>query len=359
MLLPKILAIGRVFLDTPKYAVFKTKFDISFYTPVSKELLMTDLKARFQDISAIWVAHGGLVCTTGNIIMDSSVISCFPASLRVIALLSVGFDRYDIPQLQKRGVIVTNTPAIASDLVADTALLLALNAFRLYPIFERAVRESGDTVMSRINVSGDAFSNGYPEKPRVPEPFQLGDYVGGMNVYTPKGRTVGIVGLGAVGAALARRLDAIGMKIRYTKRSKTDKIFPFPLTFHESFEDMVPHCDLLAFCCPLSPETRHMLNNESLKLCKRGVRVVNVGRGACINEDDLVEGLESGQVGYAGLDVYEFEPRIHPGLLSRWNVCLLPHVGNATVNNRMISAINCMENIEDVMSGGRGLTVVK
>ncbi|ODV61222.1 uncharacterized protein ASCRUDRAFT_75924 [Ascoidea rubescens DSM 1968] len=307
----------------------------------------------------------------GILKIDRDFIDHFPSTLKVIATSSNGYDHYDIDYLTKKGIIFCNTPSLAADQVADLALYSTISAFRFTSIVENNFRTSlnaaGNAFLSRKELESDSFDNetGMPVlKPNLastPPFFSLGDYIGGKRVYSLENRIAGIVGLGAIGKFLAYKLNLVGMKIHYTKTTELTKEehlnFHFPLTYHQSFEDIAKVSDILIFCLPLTKETKHLLRKETIGLCKDGVKIVNISRGQIINENDLVEALENGKISYAALDVFENEPNIHPKLLKRWDCTITPHIGSSTVENLQLSAHCCQNNICDILlKNGPGIT---
>lgn len=299
---------------------------------------------------------------------DREFVQCLPTSMKVMLICSIGFDRYDVEALNERGIILCNTPLLASDQVADTALYHVLNCFRQYTFFEKALRQTSNTSQARLLAANEQIdpATGFPgDQVDYNKPFVLGDQVNSKIVRTPRGHIAGIVGLGAIGQELLKRLNVLGMHVHYCKRKQlTDlerqRMGGIPLTYHPSFESMLPHCDVLIFCVPLNLQTKHMLNSESLLVCKKGVRIVNIGRGSVINELDLVELLKSGQVSFAGLDVFEDEPSVKTEITQRYDISLTPHIGSSTLDNRILSSECCQNNIINVLiDGGEGLTPIK
>ncbi|ODV94140.1 hypothetical protein PACTADRAFT_4094 [Pachysolen tannophilus NRRL Y-2460] len=364
---PKVLIIGKVFSESDNFKEFCEKFEVVTYLYLKKESFIDALQKEFHDISAIWVGHGGLMSRyDGSFPLNSDTLDYFPKSLKIIALPSIGVDRHDLSELKKRSIILTNTPALASGQVADTALYHVLNAFRFYSALDSSLRKFKNTLETKINLTSEIFDpeTGCPIEQDFNIPFSLGSRIGGRDVRSPKGRIAGIVGLGGIGQELAKRLNVIGMQVHYCKRNKlTDEEFNSigvtSLVYHATFEELLPIVDILIFCVPLAPDTHYLLNKETIYKCKKGIKIVNVGRGKCINENDLIEALKSGQVSFAGLDVFEDEPRVSENLLKRLDVSVTPHSGSSTIDNEMLSAKNCQDNIINVLlEGGNGLTAV-
>lgn len=193
--------------------------------------------------------------------------------------------------------------------------------------------------------------------------YSFGDSIGDRFVRQPRGHSVGIAGFGAIGKEIGSRLNAIGMKIHYTKRTKLtpseESSLGYPVTFHDSVEHMLPFSDLLVLALPISPQTRHLLNDRTLALLPREARIVNIGRGGLIDTSALLRSLKSGRVAGAALDVFENEPIVEKDLCSRWDVILTPHIGSSTHENVLGAEKICMNNITNLFYGdGQSLTIV-
>ncbi len=232
--------------------------------------------------------------------------------LRIVANNAVGTDNIDVLACTRRGIWVTNTPDVLTESTADLtfALLLAV-ARRLH--------------------EGEALVRG-----------------GGFHGWTPtmllgrelRGATLGILGYGRIGKAVARRAEGFGMRVLFTSRGGGVE-----------FEALLRDSDFLTLHVPLNDQTRHVLGAVQLLQMKRGAILINTARGALVDEAALVRALETGHLGGAGLDVYEDEPRVHPGLLNRNDVVLLPHLGSATEATRARMASLALTDIERVLRG--------
>lgn len=275
----------------------------------------------------------------------------------------MGYDHYNAPALTKRGIVLTNSPGFSTDAVADIALHLALSTYRYTTILERALREQQHTVKARRSVATMDLSTGVAPKEGFSNEFAFGHLVGNKLSTTPKGHIAGIAGFGAIGQATAKRLAAIGMKIHYYRRNKLspeqEKELGYEVTAHDSMDSLFKVSELLVLTLPLSPETHHMVNEESIKLLPDGAKIVNVGRGALIHEEALVAALKTGKLSSAGIDVFEKEPLVNPELLRREDVTLLPHLGGAESEAAHNAWAHCLDAVEDVLlKGGNGLTPV-
>ena len=248
--------------------------------------------------------------------------------LEVVANYAVGVNNVDLAAARAAGVWVTNTPDVLTEATADLTWALIL-------------------AVTRRVVEGDALVRAGRFKCWGPD-LMLG---AGL-----QGKTLGIVGLGRIGAAVARRGEAFGMRPLFTDprgAAAADGRWPaLPL------DELLAQSDVLTLHCPLTPDTRHLLSAERLRLLPRGAVLINTSRGEVVDEAALVEALAAGALAGAGLDVYEREPAVHAGLLARPDVVLLPHLGSATRETRAAMANLAVDNILAVLSGGVPATVV-
>jgi glyoxylate reductase len=257
--------------------------------------------------------------------IDGEVLDAAGPQLRVVGNVAVGYDNVDVAAATERGVVVTNTPGVLTDATADLAVALMLAVTRRLGEAERLVR-------SGHRWSWDMF-------------FMLGS---GLS-----GKTLGVVGLGGIGRAVAERALAFGLQIVYAgpRRAPAEVESALGGARHLPLEDLLRDSDLVTLHCPLTPETRHLIDADALALMRPSAYLVNTARGPVVDESALVEALRSGALAGAGLDVYEDEPEVHPGLLELENVVLLPHLGSATVETRSAMAKLAAENAIAVLDG--------
>uniref|UniRef100_A0A5B6ZR27 Hydroxyphenylpyruvate reductase n=1 Tax=Davidia involucrata TaxID=16924 RepID=A0A5B6ZR27_DAVIN len=243
---------------------------------------------------------------------DAELIDSLP-SLEIVASYSVGLDKVDLVKCKDKGIRVTNTPDVLTEDVADLAIGLILATLR-------RLCESDRYVRSGLWKRGD---------------FKL----------TTKfsGKSVGIIGLGRIGSAIAKRAEAFGCPISYYSRSeKPDSKYKY----YPNVIDLASNCHILIVACPLTNETRHIINREVIDaLGPKGV-LINIGRGPHVDEPELVSALVEGRLGGAGLDVFEHEPEVPEQLFGLDNVVLLPHVGSGTVETRNAMADLVIGNLE-------------
>ena len=263
--------------------------------------------------------------------IDDAFLDAARSELRIVANVAVGYDNVDVDACTRRGVVFTNTPGVLTEATADIALALILIATRRLGEGERLVR------------SGRPWSwNMF---------FHLGTGV--------QGKTLGIVGLGQIGRATARRGRALGMEIAYTGSRRADESVEAELdAAFLPFDELLAAADVVSLHCPLKPETRHLIDAAALHRMKPSAFLINTTRGPVVDEAALVEALRDGTIAGAGLDVFEQEPRVHPGLLELENVALLPHLGSATIETRAAMAVLAARNVAAVLSGDDPLTPV-
>lgn len=258
--------------------------------------------------------------------IDRELLNRLP-NVKLVANCAVGVNNIDLAAAKELGVAVTNTPDVLTAATADLAMTLLLGLCRRVREGERIVR-----------------SGAFP--PWSPG-FLLGREV--------NGRTLGLFGFGRIGGAVAERARAFGMRVLFTVRSrKVDHAFATQVTFDE----LLAQSDVVSIHAPLTAETRHAFDGKALAKMKRGALLINTARGPLVDEAALVAALESGHLGGAGLDVYEHEPLVHPGLVSRDDVLLLPHVGSATKETRAAMASLALENCFAFLQGGTPRTPV-
>ncbi len=251
--------------------------------------------------------------------------------LKVVANAGVGYDNFDIAACRERGITLTNTPGVLSEATADIALGLMLSVVRGLPRAERSLR------------AGEFRGWGF------------WDYVRG----DVAGAKVGIFGMGRIGQAFARRAHACGAVIQYHNRSRLpEEIERAVDATWVDWDTLLTTSDILSLHAAYTPELRHRLDAAALGRMKRGSFLVNTARGALVDEAALVTALRDGPLAGAGLDVYEREPAIHPGLLELENAVLLPHIGSATPATRTAMALLACRNVVSVLSGEGPLTAV-
>lgn len=272
---------------------------------------------------AVRIADGLLPTVTDKV--TAEVLGAEPRRTRIVANFGVGYNNIDIEAAKAHSIAVTNTPDALTDCTADLAMTLLLSTARRVGEGERHLREGAWTGWRPTHMMGTKVT----------------------------GKILGIVGLGRIGQAVARRAHhGFGMKILYYNRTPVPQEQIAVLDAElRSLEDLLAESDFVSLHCPSTPETRHLINAETLKLMKRGAYLINSARGDVVDEAALVEALESGTIAGAGLDVYEGEPEVRSGLLERQNVVLLPHLGSATTETRVAMGMRAVANLEAFFKG--------
>lgn len=272
-----------------------------------------------------------VVVTLGHRV-DAAFLDAAGPGLKVVANVAVGYDNVDLDACRERGVVVTNTPGVLTDATADIAFSLVLMVTRRLAEAEREVR------------SGRPWGFGM---------FQLL----GTSVH---GKAIGILGPGAIGLATARRARAFGMSVLLSGRSAPDPQAVADLDAEVvGADELLGRSDVVSVHVPLSAATRHLVDAAALARMKPTAFLVNTARGPVVDEAALVAALEGGRLAGAGLDVFEDEPRVHPGLLARDDVVLLPHIGSATVETRAAMAGLAADNVLAVLAGREPPTPVR
>ena len=311
---PLVYVTRRLAVDPA--AVLGPAFDVRVW-PGERAPTRDELLAEAKDAA-------GLVTLLSDPV-DDALLARLPA-LKVVANYAVGYDNIDVRAAAARGIWVTNTPDVLTDATADLAITLLLAVARRVREGERMVREG------RFHGWGPTMLLGK-------------DLAGG---------TIGIFGFGRIGQATARRARGFGMKVIYAQRSRAPEAVERELGAEKvPFAELLERSDAISIHCPLTPETRHAFGRAEFARMKRGAILVNTGRGPVVDEAALFEALESGHLFGAGLDVYEREPTVHPGLLRRDDVVLLPHLGSAGADTRRVMAELALGDVARVLQGDR------
>lgn len=274
-----------------------------------------DIIGRAEGADAI------LPCHTEK--FTAEVIARLPRSVRAIANFSVGYDHVDVKAAKQRGLIVTNTPDVLSDATAELTIMLMLGAARRASEGEKLVRTR-------------QWKDWSPS-------FMVGIQM--------TGKRLGILGFGRVGRVVAERARGFAMTIHYHDVKRMPPDLEQGAIYHDSPEDLLPHCDFLAIHTVATPETTGLLNAPRLALLPDGAIVTNASRGVVINDDALIAALKSGKVAAAGLDVYNNEPDINPGYRELPNVFLMPHIGSATRETRDAMGFRALDNLDAIFAG--------
>ncbi|WP_095590237.1 2-hydroxyacid dehydrogenase [Actibacterium ureilyticum] len=254
---------------------------------------------------------------------SADVVAQLDPRLRIVANHSVGTDHCDLPALRARGIAVTNTPDVLADATAELAFMLMLGAAR------RAVE--GDRI-----VRSGAWDSWSPA-------FLVGKQVTGARL--------GIVGMGGVGRAMARKARGFDMQVHYHNRNRLPPAQEGAAIYHQRVEDLLAAVDFVSLHCPATPDTLGLMNAERIALMPRGSILVNAARGALVDEGALLAAIESGHLAGAGLDCFVTEPGGNPDFAAHENIVMMPHVGSATVATRDAMGFRALDNLDAFFRG--------
>jgi lactate dehydrogenase-like 2-hydroxyacid dehydrogenase len=262
-----------------------------------------------------------MIC--GSEKMTRDVIQRLPDSVKIVSTFSAGLDHIDVDAARERGLKIGNTPDAVTIATAEIAMLLVLGAARRAPEGEAMIRNHEWTGWHTMQLLGRRLD----------------------------GKRLGIYGMGKIGQALAKRARAFDMEIHYHNRRRLPAEEELGATYHDSFDSLLAISDVLSLNAPSTPETQSILNAAAIERLPRGAIVVNTARGDLVVDEDLIAALKSGQLAYAGLDVFRGEPRINEAYHGIPNAFLLPHLGSATIEARNEMGFAALDNIDAVLAG--------
>ncbi len=265
----------------------------------------------------------GILCTLPDRV-DGDLMNAAGSALEVISIFAVGVNNIDVAEATRRGIRVCNTPDVLTDATADLGFALLLAAARKLPEAERHIREGRWTGWDPWGFLGVPVA----------------------------GKTLGIVGMGKIGAAVARRSRGFSMRVLYNGRRRLPPATEAELgAAFRDLDALLAESDFVVLCVPLNPETRGLISRERLARMRRTAVLVNISRGEVVAEEALAEALAEGRIFGAGIDVYEKEPRVHPALLAAKSTALSPHIGSATRDAREAMGRLAAENLVAVLEG--------
>ena len=314
----KILITRKLIQSSEEYAskIFEVKLNKKDELLTSEELISksSDCDGILSSITDIFNA---------NIILKLS------SKIKIISNFAVGFGNIDTKAAAKKNIVVTNTPDVLTDATAEIAILVLLGAAR------RA--KEGMDYARKQNWKWSSH-------------FLMGKQLTGANL--------GILGMGRIGRAVADRARSFGMKIHYFNRSKLNKDLEKDATYHKSLQSLLSVSNFFSINCPATKETKHIINEETLKYFPDGAVISNSARGDMIDDSAMVKALKNGKIFSLGLDVYNGEPNIHPGYLDLPNVFVLPHLGSSTIKTRTAMADLAVKNMEEFFKYGKCKNIV-
>ena len=257
-------------------------------------------------------------------IFNETIILKLSSKIKIISNFAVGFGNIDVKAAAKRNIVVTNTPDVLTDATAEIAILVLLGAAR------RA--KEGMEYARKQNWKWSAD-------------FLMGKQLTGANL--------GILGMGRIGQAVADRARSFGMKIHYFNRSRLNKDLEKDAIYHKSLQSLLSVSNFFSINCPATKETKHIINDETIKYFPDGAVISNSARGDMIDDSAMVKALKNGKIFSLGLDVYNGEPNIHPGYLDLPNVFVLPHLASSTIKTRTAMADLAIKNMEEFFKHGK------
>lgn len=258
---------------------------------------------------------------------DAQLINHLPASLKSICHNGAGYDQIDVHAAKARGITVSHTPAAVDDATADTAMFLVLSSLRQY-------------YRAEVNARNGKWKSGL--KP----------------AHDPQHKTLGIIGMGGIGTTLAKRATAFDMKVIYHNRNPNPNADP-SYTYIKSQQELLAQSDVVSLNLPLNKQTEKSFGKTQFDQMKQGAILVNTARGGVVDEEALIDALNSGKLSSAGLDVYPAEPKIDPRLLKMDNCILLPHMGTETVETQKKMEMQVFGSIKTALQTGKPSYIVK
>ena len=256
--------------------------------------------------------------------IDKNVIEKLSDKVKIISNFAVGFGKIDLEAASRRNIVETNTPDVLTDATAEIAMLLILGAAR------RAAEGLKWAHSKNWKWSAD---------------FLIGKQLTNSRL--------GILGMGRIGRAVAKRAKAFGMEIHYHNRTRLAPKLEENAIYHKSIKSLFSVSDILSINCPATKDTKNIINKKTLEFFPEGAVITNSARGDMIDDDAMVEALKNKKIYALGLDVYKGEPNIHPGYLSQPNVFVLPHLGSSTIKTRTDMADLAIDNIEEFFNTGK------
>ncbi|KAL4954254.1 D-isomer specific 2-hydroxyacid dehydrogenase [Aspergillus filifer] len=322
--MPSALLIGDITHARKEWEGLSSILTLKEFPSGDRESFTRNLKdGQYDDVVALYRSNASTKFTGP---FDKELISLLPKSLKYICHNGAGYDNIDVPACSEKGISVSSTPVAVNNATADVGIFLMIGALRQAYVPLTAIREGnwhGQTTLG----------------------------------HDPKGKTLGILGMGGIGREMANRARAFGMTIQYHNRSQLSPELENGAKY-VSFDDLLATSDVLSLNLALNKSTRHIIGEKEFAKMKDGVVIVNTARGALIDEKALVAALESKKVMSAGLDVYENEPIVELGLLNNPRVMLLPHIGTMTYETQKEMEILVLDNLRSAVEKGELITQV-
>ncbi|RAK72515.1 D-mandelate dehydrogenase-like dehydrogenase [Aspergillus fijiensis CBS 313.89] len=322
--MPAALLIGAITHSRKEWEDLSSILTLKEFPEGARDDFIRNCKeGQYDDVVAIYRSNTSTKFTGP---FNAELLSVLPKSLKYICHNGAGYDNIDVKGCTEKGIAVSSTPVAVNNATADVGIFLMIGALRQAYIPISSLREGkflGQTGLGR----------------------------------DPQGKVLGILGMGGIGREMAHRARAFGMKIQYHNRSRLSPELEGDATY-VSFDELLATSDVLSLNLALNASTRHIIGEKEFQKMKDGIVIVNTARGALIDEKALVAALESGKVLSAGLDVYENEPEIEPGLVSNPKVMLLPHIGTMTYETQREMELLVLNNLRSAVEKGEMITLV-
>ncbi|CAG8893611.1 unnamed protein product [Penicillium egyptiacum] len=352
------LLIGEITHARKEWESISSLLTLKEFPSGTREEFIANCKAgKYDDVVALYRSNTSTKYTGP---FNAEMLAILPKSLKYICHNGAGYDNIDVAACSEKNIAVSSTPVAVNNATADVGIFLMIGALRQAHVPITALRE-GKWLYIRAEQSSvdDQELNIIP---MTTGKWQGPITAGGKEHRTtlghdPKDKVLGILGMGGIGREMAIRAKAFGMKIQYHNRSRLPAELEVGATY-VSFDELLANADVLSLNLALNASTRHIIGATEFTKMKDGVVIVNTARGALIDEKALVAALDSGKVRSAGLDVYECEPEIEPGLVSNPNVMLLPHIGTATYETQKEMEILVLDNLRSAVEKGELITQV-
>ncbi|KAH8894262.1 hypothetical protein GQ53DRAFT_821351 [Thozetella sp. PMI_491] len=326
---PKVLLLGAIEHAESGWEKVTRLADVVTPESTSRAEFLTEAASGALDGVTVAFRTFDSVTISGRV--DAELVAALPASLRFICHLGAGYDQIDVPACTARDIRVSNVPTAVDDATADIGIFLMLGALR------------------NLNESMVSLRAGHWRGKDGPP--ALG--------HDPQGKVLGILGMGGIGKNFAKKAAVFGMKLRYHNRTRLDEATEKEIGVeYVSFDTLLAESDVLSLNLPLNPHTRHIISTAEFAKMKKGVVIVNTARGAVMDEAALVAALDAGQVSSVGLDVYENEPDIHPGLLANPRAVLVPHMGTNTIETEIKMEGWAISNVVAALTEGKLKSIV-
>ena len=319
---PKILVSRKISDDAEE--ILKKEFDVT--------LNLEDKPYTYEELIKLSNEYDGLISTSFDK-LDKNFFDNLNGKLKIIGHVGVGYDNINTQSAKEKNIKVSNTPNVLNDAVAEITILLILAS-------ARRIGEAYNLVKS------NTWKDHRPDITKL----MVGNEI--------TGKTLGIIGMGRIGQIVADRARAFKMKIVYYNRNKLSNDLEKDATYYPDLKSMLPNCDYISLHTPATPETKNIINSESLKLFPKHSVFINTSRGSTVDDDALIEALQNKKIYGAGLDVFNNEPNLDKRYLKLENCFVLPHVGSATHETRLAMSMLAVKNIKCFFSQKPLLSVV-